>query len=992
LSLIRILIFLFLFITSSLQAQDYSVKEKEWSSKIETELLKAKSSYGSKDSMLFEDIEELLAATGVSSQYTSFEKVKFYEISFNLLRDINSNLYATRKIEDREYRRAIRFLPSVFYYIKQRKLTEFLQQYPNEASRVLTYLQQEAELKQFVIQLGLENPSTFYSQIDDLNALTDFSTILGTLISYDPAAWVQQLDKNLYLAEISKKSSSQLIKKIVDIKQRLGTKSILYAFLDEIIKNSFNDSHELDFTSSKLVLTKKLLTIIYDPNAYARISATNYLAKEGKWVFEDFLDNGVGELSQFNSNEIFTLLVLNHTQLENEELLSVLKYLKKNDDELVNLNTLKSIPNSYLNLFLRKIEKAELNEAVKTIIDIDAVNYYLDKLTAVNERYPLQHLDWFAQQFNYEKDRQEKQLQKNKIVSASFHLNKSQMSLLSWARNINKVDSNILGIIKSPIGPRFIDYLAAFHPHILVNNRERLKTSPEFTTIVNKLAYYSPNTIKKYLGSADNSVSKQVFNSQESISKTLVSIFNQYKFNSKAYTLIHKIMNREITIEEAHRLGNTEVPYLKSLMSITIQKNPIGIHSVEEEQNQLSLKFIREINDNPSQSHPNLQEIRNFTAKEIYSLMVLGKEEIFQFAFDNCYRVFTSQLTETNFINFVPRINHYKYREFCTLLANFDKFPELFYKNSTPDERSKFIEQFVHIDFNDIKCIEQAAVICEFVNNCDDTEIQSLLQTRIHQEYKDAEFRKEQLSMAVYSLLGSNIGHRATVSQEWFAAMKAKYAKYTLSYIDVNELKNKQNKIIEVCYFYNDADGVASFNSYINTFKAMPKWYLQDIGSYYYISSLEGNDYDIFANKPQYEQTGQQSMRDYLLINKLEPSIIVHRGHSYHSQKTIDQLIGSPKFIFMGSCGGYYKISELLVRSPDAQILSTKQVGTMGINDPMLRTIHELIRTNQNIDWPTFWTQQESKMKGLKDFKMYIPPHRNNGALFINAFFKVVGF
>lgn len=973
-------------------SQDYTAKEKEWLSTLDAELIKAKSNHIAKDSVLFDDIDELLAATGVSSQYTSFEKIKFYEIIYHLLKDINTNLYANRKLEDREFRRIVRFLPSVFYYIKQRKLSEFLDQYPSEASKVFNYLRQDAELKQYVIQFGLEHPSYFYSQIDDLNSMQDFSTILGTLISYDPVSWVNQLDKNTYLSEISKKSSSQLVKKIVDIKQRLGSNSILYNFLDEIIKNSFIDKEELDFSSNRLILTKKLLAAVHDQNAYARISALNLLTKEGKWVFEDFLDNGKGEFEKFNSNELFTLLVLNHNHIELEELQTILKFLNKNDDELISLGTLKSIPKSQLLQFLKKIEKAEIKESVKNIIDIDAVNYFIDKLGEIDVRYPLQHQDWFANSYNHEKERQQKLAQKNKIIATTFHLNKSQMSLLSWARNINKVDSNILGIVKSPIGPRFVDYLAAYHPQIILNNRDRLKSSSDFPNIVNKLAYFSPNSIKKYLGTPDNPVTKQIHASNEMIPKVLTHIFSNYKFNSKAYTLIHKILNRELTIEQAHAISNTEVPYLKNLMNITIQRNPIGIHSVEEEQNQISLKFIRSINDNPSLSHPNLQEIRNFTAKEVYSLMVLGKEEIFQFAFDNCYRVFTSQLIETNFINFIPRVNQYKYREFSVLLANFNKFPELFYKNTTADERTKFMAEFIHLDFNDIKCIEQAAVICEFVNNCDHSEIQSMAQEKIYQEFKDAESRKDQLAMAVYSLLGSNIGQRATVHQEWYTAMKTKYNKYTLSYIDVDELKNKQNKIIEVCYFYNDADGVSSFNSYINTFRTMPKWYIQDIGSYYYISSLEGNDYDIFANKPQHELVGQQAMKDYLTINKLEPSVVVHRGHSYHSQKTIDQLIGSPKFIFMGSCGGYYKISELLVRSPDAQILSTKQVGTMGINDPMLRTIHELIRNNQNIDWPNFWTQQEQKMRGLKDFKMYVPPHKNNGALFINAFFKVVGF
>ena len=100
-------------------------------------------------------------------------------------------------------------------------------------------------------------------------------------------------------------------------------------------------------------------------------------------------------------------------------------------------------------------------------------------------------------------------------------------------------------------------------------------------------------------------------------------------------------------------------------------------------------------------------------------------------------------------------------------------------------------------------------------------------------------------------------------------------------------------------------------------------------------------------------------------------------------------MVGSPKFIFMGSCGGYYKIPELLLRSPDAQILSTKQVGTMSINDPMIASINELLRKDQNIDWPNIGVGKKINTIKISIIKMYIPPHKNNAALYINAFFKL---
>ena len=983
-------LFLSLVFNHSLLAESFTESENVYINSIDNEFVKAKLNYNAIDSGLFNDIQEIKVSISLDKKYSETEKLKFYEILFGFVKDINTNLEATKKLEERDYRKAIRILPSIFHYIHEDKLEDFLYQNPQEALLSISFLPNDDAAKTALARIGINHPNLFYSNIEDIASYKYFTSIFIFLGVYDPITWLQNIEKNPFLFDIAHQSSNPIIKKIIDIKNRLGKSSSVFYFLDEVIRNSFNDTHDVDFASNKDYLTKKLLAAALNSEAYGSVSSMNALSTHAKWIFEQYIEGSETILADYTNNQIFAMMIMSQNHLEFDDYVSLAKYLKKNETELIASNTIKMIPQSKWNSFLKKIEKADLITQYSSLLDSDAYDFFnLENKTL--SKLPYENQDWFSSTYNYEKDKQERSVQKNKAIAQTFHLNKTQLALLNWSRNLNKIDSNIVYIIKSPIGSRFIEYLARYHPSIIANNREKLKSISEFPSIVNKLAEQSPNSIKKYLASSDNPLIEQLKLSQDRSAKTILDIYNRYKFGSKSYVLLHKILNGELTIEKAHEIGNSDIAYMRALMNITIQKNPKGIHSVEEEQNQVTLKYIREINDHPSNAHPNLQIIQGFNTKELYSLMVLGKEEIFQFAFDHFYRSFNSGLGNANLIDFLPSVNHYKYREFCVLMANFRKFPELLNKNTTIEQRRKFIENFAHIDFTDVKCIEQAAAVCEFINNCDHYEIQTILQEKIIDEYKEAESKKDQLALAVYSLLASNIGHRSIVNNEWYTSMEKKFNKYTLSYIDINDIKNKHNKIIEVCYFYNDDDGVVSFNSYINTFKSMPKWYVQDIGSYYYISSLEGNDYDIFANKPQYELVGQNSIREYLLVNKLEPSIIVHRGHSYHSQKTIDQMVGSPRFIFMGSCGGYYKISELLVRSPNAQILSTKQVGTMSLNDPMLKVIHETFRNNQNIDWPTFWSNQEAKYSTHKDFKMYVPPHKNNGALFVNAFFKVIG-
>ena len=59
--------------------------------------------------------------------------------------------------------------------------------------------------------------------------------------------------------------------------------------------------------------------------------------------------------------------------------------------------------------------------------------------------------------------------------------------------------------------------------------------------------------------------------------------------------------------------------------------------------------------------------------------------------------------------------------------------------------------------------------------------------------------------------------------------MEKELSQYTLSYINVDDLKIANKNIIEVCYFYNDEDGIVSFNNFISTFRKLPYWMLQDL-------------------------------------------------------------------------------------------------------------------------------------------------------------------
>jgi hypothetical protein len=192
-------------------------------------------------------------------------------------------------------------------------------------------------------------------------------------------------------------------------------------------------------------------------------------------------------------------------------------------------------------------------------------------------------------------------------------------------------------------------------------------------------------------------------------------------------------------------------------------------------------------------------------------------------------------------------------------------------------------------------------------------------------------------------------------------------------------------------YFYDDEDGRSSYDNFLNSYKGQQAWVIEDKSTYVHIYSQSGMKVEIFADKPDFEQRGINDIAGYMQRNNLAPAVVVHRGHSFHCEATLEKIQPSAKLIFLGSCGGYYKISSALENAPEAHIIATKQIGTKTINDVMLFALNEDIRNGDDIEWNNFWDQMRDKLGNNQYFSDYVPPQKNLEAIFIRAYYKTLG-
>ena len=302
------------------------------------------------------------------------------------------------------------------------------------------------------------------------------------------------------------------------------------------------------------------------------------------------------------------------------------------------------------------------------------------------------------------------------------------------------------------------------------------------------------------------------------------------------------------------------------------------------------------------------------------------------------------------------------------------------------DKQKEVVNRFISGIESEKNSLEEAVTIADTFASIKDPELLKIIQEKIRSEYIRVQSKDNKEGKKVYGLLAGMFGGKASIDQTWYKEMGKKYKLDDITHIDAKELYDTRQINTQQYFFYDDSDGKGSYASFINTYQGKSKWKIEDKKTYVVITGTEGGRHiEMYANKPDHEEAAKE-IEKVLEEKKIEKIVVVHRGHSFHAQATIDQLTDRAKIVVLGSCGGYTNVVGVLEKSPQAHILATKGTGTMTVNDPILMMLNEEILAGKNIDWQVFWDSAEKKLGDNPNFGSYVPPHRNLGIAFLKAY------
>jgi hypothetical protein len=539
----------------------------------------------------------------------------------------------------------------------------------------------------------------------------------------------------------------------------------------------------------------------------------------------------------------------------------------------------------------------------------------------------------------------------------------------------------------------FLIYAAKRYPIEVISNYHQYNNKPYRRRVVEAAAESAPNEVKKFI--LDGNPIYSIFRTSENevIKKTL-QITSQIGKKSTAYVLADKIINNKLSIDEADSITKKPAVFLKEMIDIRMQRNPMGEYSLEHELENQSLRFVRKLNELHNENdNVRFASVENFSAKQLYTLIVYSEEEVFTSSFNGLLKRFLAKLGKESGYEFLKKVGFNRYRTFIKQCASFGKL-NLFLSTMKADDRKKLMMLFSSgLDDASID-IGQAVEVADSYTGITDTTLSKFIRKNIKEEYLRARLNKSSDGMAIYGLLSSLIATTKTFQDSWYNSIAKKYGIPNITIIKNKSFFQQNGKCVWHMYFYDDEDGEASFKTFIAAYTDT-NWTISSQDSLFVkIESVQGSCVEIYANKPKAEYEGQAYL-EYLLDSiGVQPDVLIHRGHSYYASKTIEKIKPSAKLFVLGSCGGYNSLSGVIQRAPEAQIISSKQIGVQAVNNPMLKTIADEIRLGKDVLWPDVWKELDKKFKNTEAygrFVDYIPPHKNVGAVFIRSYLKLTG-
>lgn len=535
------------------------------------------------------------------------------------------------------------------------------------------------------------------------------------------------------------------------------------------------------------------------------------------------------------------------------------------------------------------------------------------------------------------------------------------------------------------------------HPTEIFSILQQNPDVPFADSLVRTLAQKHPRELYDY-AAANNKFGYVIRNITDDKFIKIIVRMSRSKSGQQYFPFLDNIYNDKITFEEIDSVKNDSLLYYRLLVKTQMEYMQRAINKdtafesgaltdkLTQRAKQSFVNIINGLHTEPAEVR--FISIQPLTAEELYYLAVSSDGSMYTSSFvKGVYPLMMKKINNKG-DSLLLSLHFDKYRKFIKMSAGFNMLSNFLSSFSNTGDADNLMKAFVgNLEKSEgledgVDVADSYASIVESLKPVADEMLKN-----IQGNYHRCLAQNNKRGIAIYNILNKLFLSADTTQKIDLTKELGIPPVYEVPY---KALANDSGMIAIQLFIYGDKDGMGVFPGLINMFKN-PNWKIDGSNKQWVtITAAKGKPVTLYMNRPLPEETNedgkaQAALCNYLEKNKIIPTVTINRGHSYNAPYTIEQMSPASKIVFMGSCGGYRSIHDILEKAPDAHIIGTKQIADAPVNNPFLKLITEKLRMGNDIQWIPFWNEL-GKMATDKIFEDYVPPHKNLGALFIKAY------
>jgi hypothetical protein len=518
--------------------------------------------------------------------------------------------------------------------------------------------------------------------------------------------------------------------------------------------------------------------------------------------------------------------------------------------------------------------------------------------------------------------------------------------------------------------------------------------------IIADAARISPDLIFRYATSTNTVLRNPVFNTEDSFVQAIVRIAAYSKSPPKAFPFLGDVYHHTKTVAEIDTIAAHPPLYFQNLVRLKLDDDSIGRKAYLDEIEYRALHdYVRPMND----LHEEKDDVRfrcldSLPASSLFFILVYGQDEIYTSSFLGTFKRLVERMKPMKGNDLLDSLGYDHFRTFIRMCANYNTLSDFL---ATMDDTMKtsVMNDFISgLESGKDNELEDAVDVADAFGSIRDSALAEYLEKRVKENYELSYREKSKKGMVVYSLLAMLAeSNKIAYSDTGASIASGRLHLPPINKVPFRDLVDDSGIVYQQVFFYGDKDGKDSYTSYMETFRKDKNWKVTEQQYWTEIASVTGRRIVIYANLPLDEpndEDAQQRLCKFLADSGIHPTIMIHRGHSYHLPVTLARLTPKVRIVILGSCGGYHNLALVLDHAPDAHIVSSKQTGLRLVNEPIIKAVNARLLEGADVNWISIWRELEDYFKkrpdALEKFSDYVPPYKNLGAIFIKAYRKMM--